>query len=162
MAWVISSEADRCAELPRAWNWVPGPRRSCLVDGHPHLSGKFGTRHGAAVNRGRNGPWVLYYDGTQAFRHSRSACLYNVYATRVDYPAWFRNTDAAWLWVAAFPGPVVKAKGLSTLLHDLATRLFRGADGHKARDVRKGQQLRATPFSLERTYRIVAPSPHLH
>ena len=124
IAKLIATEAQRDANLPRAWNWVPGPRRSALVEKHPALSHKFGVRHGTTVNRGRNGPWLLYYDGTQAFRQSKRTNMYNVYATRLDYPRWFREMDSAWLWVAAFPVPVVKALGLSTLLAQLAERLF--------------------------------------
>ena len=126
-AWLICSEAARHLEFPRAWNWVASPRWSCLVEAHPHLGKKFGTsRSGAPVNRGRNGPWLLYFDGTQAYRQSHDTILYNVYATRADYPSWFRNMDAAWIWVAVFPAAVVKSLGLSTMLRDLAARLFPG------------------------------------
>ena len=124
LAKLIATEAQREALLPRAWNWVPSPRRSALVEKHPALGHKFGVRNGSVVNRGRNGPWLLYFDSTQAFRQSKYTCLYNVYATRLDYPRWFREMDSAWLWVAAFPVPVVKALGLSTLLAQLAERLF--------------------------------------
>ena len=51
---------------------------------------------------------------------------YNFYATRADYPSWFRNMDSAWLWLAAVPVPVVKAMGLSRVLSELAKRLFPG------------------------------------
>lgn len=51
---------------------------------------------------------------------------YNFYATRADYPEWFRNMESAWLWLAAVPVPVVKAMGLSRVLSELAQRLFPG------------------------------------
>ena len=51
---------------------------------------------------------------------------YNFYATRADYPQWFRNMDSAWLWLAAVPVPVVKDLGLSRVLSELAQRLFPG------------------------------------
>ena len=64
----------RCATLPRAWNWVPNARMSALVEQHVHLSSKFGIRGaGGLVNRGRNGPWLLYFDGAQAFEKSHNA-----------------------------------------------------------------------------------------
>jgi hypothetical protein len=205
VGWVIATEGARCTALPRAWNWIPNARRSALVEQHPHLGYKFGVRGaGGLRNRGRNGPWLLYFDGARAFeksknanlspephtqrereskkekertmdgasirrpslhytvpcvvprdrvwlfrdpRHSRTlfrpACLlcgggaglvrYNFYATRADYPEWFRSMESAWLWLAAVPVPVVKAMGLSRVLSELAQRLF--PDGCSTCDV---------------------------
>ena len=76
VGWVIASEGARCTAVPRAWNWIPNGRRSALVEQHPSLGHKFGVRGaGGLVNRGRNGPWLLYFDGARAFEKSKNANL---------------------------------------------------------------------------------------
>ena len=76
VGWVIADEGARSTALPRAWNWVPNARRSALVEQHPLLGHQFGVRGAAGlVNRGRNGPWVLYFDGARAFEKSKNANL---------------------------------------------------------------------------------------
>ena len=76
VGWVIASEGARCATFPRAWNWVPNARRSALVEQHPVLGHQFGMRGaGGLRNRGRNGPWLLYFDGAKAFEKSSNATV---------------------------------------------------------------------------------------
>lgn len=130
LSWVIASEAARrgdAADFPSCWNWVPDARASRLVEKHPHLGAKFRRAGGGHhANRGRNGPWLIFFDGVQAFRQSQRGGMYNFYATRADFPLWFRNMRAGWLWLAAFPTGLVKARGLSSVLLELAGRLFPG------------------------------------